>query len=124
MWQRLTVELVYPLHGAVGRHHYERHMLIVSLSHSRSKIKKSRTRCYTHHGRALSCLGYAQSIESSRTLIRNGMTFYRLALTKIVYNRRVATARAHHGIAHAILQKQGCQYVDILFIAEHDRVKV
>ena len=117
--QRLTVELVNPLLRSVGSYDDERHMLVVSLCHSRSRVEQSRTRRDAYHCRTLRAESHAHSVERRRALVGDRVAAYCTTFAEVMHDGSIATARTNHSVCHSPFDEQRCQYVYVFLVAIH-----
>ena len=112
-----------PLDGAVGRHHHQGHMPLVSLGHGGSHIEQCRTRGDTHrHGSASLSQREPQGKESRTAFISDGETAHPPLLADIVEDGCVATARTGHHLLHAMGMEQCGEQSYLLIFVYHKSV--
>ena len=115
----LTIELVYPLGRAIRRNHDQRHMLIISLCHSWSKVQQGCTAGDTDGDWLLQALAHAQGIEACRALIRHRIAFDIRTHIEIMHDGRISAPWAQHRMPDPMRHQQTGQYIYVLFIAIH-----
>ena len=119
LWQCLSVQLVYPLLRSVGRNHYQRHVLIVSLSHSRCQVQQGSTRCNANHHWSVQHLSHTQCIESRTAFICHRIALDIRTLVQVVHDSRVATTRTNHCVSHSMSHQQAGQDIYVFLTAIH-----
>ena len=117
--QRLSIELVNPCLGTIGRNHHQGDVLIVSLGNGRSEIKQGGATGDTDNDRCFQALAHTECIEACRALIGNWITSDVRTLVEIMNDGGVAAARTDHRVTDAVSNKQGRKYVDVFFLAVH-----
>ena len=100
--QRLSVELVNPLGGAVGRDDDERLVLIVGLGHGGREVEQGRAAGDADDDRLVGGLGDAEGEESGGALVGDGVARDVGALVQVVHNGGIARAGADDGVADAV----------------------
>ena len=97
--QRLSVQLTEEHLRAVGRHHKERHVLIVGLSHGRQHIEQCRTGSDTPRCGAPRSEGDTERHKAGRTFVcYRPHAQLRLAAIEIVHQRAIARTGTNHSI--------------------------
>jgi hypothetical protein len=101
--KRLTIQLVDPLCRSVGRNHYERDLLIISLSYCRIKIEQCRTRSHTHYDRLITFSHRkSKSLEAGATFVGYRIASDVFTLVEIMNYGCISAARTHHSMANTM----------------------
>ena len=119
LWQCLTIKLVYPLWGTVGRNHNQRNVLVISLCHSRSQVQQCGTTGDTDGDRLCQTQSHTQGIEACATLIGHGIALNIRTLVEVMHDGGITAARTYHSMLYACRYEQAGQDIDILFVAIH-----
>ena len=100
---RLSVHLSYPSRWSVCRDDDQRHLLVVSLCHSRMEVEQRAAAGAYHRHRLSAMKRQSHGIESRTALIRHRVAFVEARANQRLRQRYVPAARAEHYLTDAML---------------------